>query len=112
MILNDNEMSIDKNVGALAHYLTQLRMDPTLYKGRTELENLLKQIPAFGGIVHRVVDKLKDALKQVLVPGMFFEELGFSYYGPLNAHDIGLLRWGATGRLGHERSGALACGDH
>jgi 1-deoxy-D-xylulose-5-phosphate synthase len=99
VILNDNEMSIDKNVGALARYLTQLRMDPTLYKARTELENLLKQIPAFGGIVHRVVDKLKDALKQVLVPGMFFEELGFSYYGPLNGHDIGLLRWGLRDAL-------------
>ena len=99
VILNDNEMSIDKNVGALARYLTQLRMDPTLYKARTELENLLKQIPAFGGIVHRVVDKLKDGLKQVLVPGMFFEELGFSYYGPLNGHNIGLLRWGLRDAL-------------
>ena len=99
VILNDNEMSIDKNVGALARYLTQLRMDPTLYKARTELENLLKQIPAFGGIVHRVVDKLKDGLKQVLVPGMFFEELGFSYYGPLNGHNIGLLRGGLRDAL-------------
>ncbi|MGI6035913.1 MAG: 1-deoxy-D-xylulose-5-phosphate synthase [Limnochordia bacterium] len=99
VVLNDNEMSIDKNVGALARYLTQLRMDPTLYKARTELENLLKQIPAFGGIVHRAVDKLKDGLKQVLVPGMFFEELGFSYYGPLNGHNIGLLRWGLRDAL-------------
>lgn len=87
VILNDNAMSIAKNVGALNDYLSKLRLDPTLSKVRLDLENLLRRIPAIGGSVSRLTLSLKDAIKGLL-PGQLFEELGFSYFGPFDGHNI------------------------
>ncbi|HEX6972415.1 MAG TPA: 1-deoxy-D-xylulose-5-phosphate synthase [Limnochordia bacterium] len=92
VILNDNKMSIAPNVGALSAYLTRLRMAPKLSRARDDLEALLARIPAIGGPVRKAADRLKEALKHLVVPGAFFEELGFRYYGPIDGHDIGLLR--------------------
>ncbi|NLM69041.1 MAG: 1-deoxy-D-xylulose-5-phosphate synthase [Firmicutes bacterium] len=87
VILNDNAMSIAENVGALNNYLNTLRLDPTLSKARNELESFIKRIPAIGGSVSRLGSSFKDAIKSLL-PGQLFEELGFSYFGPFDGHNI------------------------
>lgn len=92
VVLNDNEMSISKNVGALANYLTRLRSDPGYFRLKEDIEFLLKRIPAIGPQVAKTVERVKDAVRFMLVPGTLFEELGFTYLGPLDGHDIGLLR--------------------
>ncbi|MBO8168209.1 MAG: 1-deoxy-D-xylulose-5-phosphate synthase [Thermoanaerobacteraceae bacterium] len=91
IILNDNEMSIASNVGALSSYLTRMRSDPMYYKGKEEIEHLLKRLPA-GGKVLKVMDRLKDSLKYLVVPGMLFEELGFTYFGPVDGHNFSSLK--------------------
>lgn len=88
VILNDNEMSIAENVGAMASYLSRLRADPMYTKRKKDLEYLLKRVPAIGTSVVRVVERLKDSFKYLLVPGMLFEELGFTYLGPIDGHNI------------------------
>lgn len=91
VVLNDNEMSISPNVGALAGYFTRLRTDPMYSRGKDEIEQLLRKIPSIGNTLLKVVDRLKDSLKYLVVPGMFFEELGFFYFGPINGHNIQTL---------------------
>lgn len=87
VVLNDNEMSIAPNVGALSGYLSRLRTDPKYSKGKDEIAELLQKLP-HGSKLLKVVDRLKDSLKYLVVPGMFFEELGFTYLGPVDGHDI------------------------
>lgn len=91
VILNDNEMSIDKNVGALSGYLTRLRTDPMYHRSREEFEALIQKIPAIGMKMLRVLERLKDSVKYLVVPGMFFEELGYTYLGPVNGHNMSAL---------------------
>ncbi len=91
VILNDNAMSIANNVGALNNYLNELRLDPTLWRARTELEGFIKRIPAVGEIMSKFGLTLKDTLKSLL-PGQLFEELGFSYFGPFDGHNIKQLQ--------------------
>lgn len=91
VILNDNEMSIDPNVGGMAEYLSRARSNPSYTKSKEEVEDLLKKIPAIGDKMFKAADKLKDSLKYMLVPGVLFEELGFKYYGPVNGHDLSAL---------------------
>jgi 1-deoxy-D-xylulose-5-phosphate synthase len=91
VILNDNEMSIAQNVGAMSAYLNRVRTDPLYTKRKEDVEYLLKKIPAIGSTVVKVADRLKDSLRYLLVPGMLFEELGFKYFGPVNGHDINEL---------------------
>ncbi|OAT86517.1 1-deoxy-D-xylulose-5-phosphate synthase [Desulfotomaculum copahuensis] len=91
VVLNDNEMSIAPNVGGLAEYLGRLRTDPMYSRGKEEIEQLLRRIPAIGPRVVKVVERLKDSLKYLVVPGMFFEELGFIYLGPIDGHNIQAL---------------------
>ncbi len=88
VILNDNEMSIRANVGAISQYLHKLRLDPTLYKLREELEHGIDKIPGIRGASR----SLKESMKAFLVPGMLFEELGFAYIGIVDGHDIKALR--------------------
>lgn len=88
VIVNDNEMSISNNVGAMSFYLTRIRTDPMYYKGKEELETLLKRLPAIGSRVVKVADRIKDSFKYLVVPGMIFEELGFTYLGPIDGHNI------------------------
>lgn len=92
VILNDNEMSIGPNVGALADYLTRMRTDPTVNKARDEVEKLISRIPAIGGQMVKAVEKLTDTLRYLVVPGAFFQELGFAYYGPIDGHNIPMLQ--------------------
>lgn len=88
VVLNDNEMSISKNVGALSRYLSRIRTEPIYYKVRTDFQTLVDNIPAIGKSARKVLHKVKGSLKYLLLPGVFFEELGFHYYGPLDGHNI------------------------
>lgn len=88
VILNDNEMSISRSVGALSKYLNRIITAPIYNKIRKDVENLLKRVPRFGFRVIRSARRLEEALKNILVPGMLFEEMGFRYFGPINGHDI------------------------
>lgn len=88
VILNDNEMSISPNVGALHNVLGRLRTAGKYHKAKDELEQLLKKIPAFGGKIAATAERLKDSLKYMLVQGMFFEEMGFTYLGPVDGHNL------------------------
>ncbi|MBP2653013.1 MAG: dxs 2 [Firmicutes bacterium] len=88
VILNDNEMSIAKNVGAMSEYLAKLRTDPRYSKVKRDIEYLLKRIPAIGEGVAKTVERVKDSLKYLVVPGIMFEELGFTYIGPIDGHNI------------------------
>ncbi|KUP07356.1 1-deoxy-D-xylulose-5-phosphate synthase [Bacillus coahuilensis m2-6] len=87
VILNDNEMSIAPNVGALHNVLGRLRTAGKYHWVKEELEWLLKKIPAVGGTLATTAEKVKDSLKYLLVSGVFFEELGFTYLGPIDGHD-------------------------
>ncbi|ADL68828.1 deoxyxylulose-5-phosphate synthase [Thermoanaerobacterium thermosaccharolyticum DSM 571] len=91
VILNHNEMSISKNVGSLSLYLSKLRTDPNYFKLKRDLENILNLIPPIGKSIHKSIEKIKDSIKQLFVPGMFFEEMGFTYLGPIDGHDLDSL---------------------
>ena len=88
VILNDNEMSISKNVGAMSSYLNRLRTDPSYTRTKEEVENVLAKIPAIGPNIARAAGRLKDTVKYLMVPGIWFEELGFTYIGPVNGHNL------------------------
>ncbi|MER2088792.1 MAG: 1-deoxy-D-xylulose-5-phosphate synthase [Sporosarcina sp.] len=88
VILNDNEMSIAPNVGALHAVLGKLRTAGKYNSAKDELEYILKKIPAVGGKLASAAERVKDSLKYLLVSGIFFEELGFTYLGPIDGHDF------------------------
>lgn len=92
VVLNDNEMSIAHNVGALSNYLNRLRADPAYYRVKKDMEYILSRVPAIGGTMVKVAERLKDSLKYLLVSGILFEELGFTYLGPIDGHNLGLLK--------------------
>jgi len=91
VVLNDNNMSIDRNVGGISKYLGRLRSDPKYYRLKEELNGMMRRIPAIGDSVADSADRFKGALKYFLVPGIIFEELGFTYLGPVDGHDINSL---------------------
>lgn len=88
VILNDNEMSISKSVGALSKYLNRIISAPIYIKIKEDIENLIKRVPRFGFRVVRAARRLEEGLKNLLVPGMLFEEMGFRYFGPINGNDV------------------------
>lgn len=91
VVLNDNEMSISKNVGAMSEYLYQLRTGETYNKIKNDIEDWLKN-KEFGSDVLKAIRRLKGSVKYLMVPTSIFEELGFTYLGPVDGHDIhGLL---------------------
>ncbi|MEK8127521.1 1-deoxy-D-xylulose-5-phosphate synthase [Paenibacillus filicis] len=91
VVLNDNEMSIAPNVGALSNYLARIRSDRHYVKAKEEVEHLIKKIPAIGGTLAKTAERVKDSFKYLVVPGVWFEELGFTYFGPVDGHNIQLL---------------------
>ncbi|MBP7055660.1 MAG: 1-deoxy-D-xylulose-5-phosphate synthase [Candidatus Omnitrophica bacterium] len=91
VILNDNERSISQSVGALSKYLNSIIINPKYNKIRKDVEKLVKRIPRFGFRAYRAARKLEEGLKNLLIPGMFFEEMGFRYFGPIDGHNIDTL---------------------
>jgi 1-deoxy-D-xylulose-5-phosphate synthase len=91
VVLNDNEMSISKNVGALSAYLSRILTGEFFrrFKGRTK--EMLESIPRLGPPVSKLARKAEEALKGMMLPGMLFEELGFNYVGPVDGHDVKAL---------------------
>lgn len=87
VILNDNEMSIAPNVGALHNILGKLRTAGKYQWAKDELEYILKKIPAVGGKLAAAAERIKDSMKYLLVTGVFFEELGYTYLGPVDGHN-------------------------
>ncbi|MGN0436821.1 MAG: 1-deoxy-D-xylulose-5-phosphate synthase [Wujia sp.] len=90
IILNDNDMSIDKNVGGLSKYLNGIRVGSAYNDLKSGVENSLLTTKA-GEKVARTLKKSKDTIKQLFVPGMFFEQLGITYVGPIDGHDINTM---------------------
>ncbi|QQE76966.1 1-deoxy-D-xylulose-5-phosphate synthase [Alicyclobacillus sp. SO9] len=88
VILNDNEMSIAQNVGAVSRYLTRLRTDPTYSKAKAEIEQLLRRVPAIGSRLSKTLEWTKDSLRQMILPGQLFEAFGFKYLGPVDGHNL------------------------
>ena len=88
VILNDNEMSISENVGAMSMYLGDIRSKDKYRNLKDQVESRLNQIPIVGRGVTRTIKRSKDSLKNFLIPGMLFENMGITYYGPVNGHSI------------------------
>ena len=90
VILNDNEMSIAPNVGAMSGYLLRIARGQIYKKVRGEVASVLKKLPA-GNRLAEMAEHLEDGLKKALVPGTLFEELGFKYVGPIDGHNLPVL---------------------
>ncbi|MBU3098704.1 MULTISPECIES: 1-deoxy-D-xylulose-5-phosphate synthase [Clostridium] len=88
IVLNDNQMSISKNVGGMSKYLSQFRIDPTYNRIKKEINSTLRKIPSVGDGMINSIQKIKNGIKQVVVPGMLFENMGITYLGPIDGHDI------------------------
>lgn len=91
IVLNDNNMSISENVGGLANYLGQLRTDVKYNKFKDSVEKALNNIPGIGSVIMDKLRKSKDSIKRLVIPGMLFEDMGLTYIGPIDGHDIGQL---------------------
>ena len=87
VILNDNAMAISPNVGAMAQYLRRIRSGPMYLRAKENFTTLMQRVPG-GKTVVDVVERLKSGVKQIVIPGMLFEDFGFTYLGPINGHDI------------------------
>ncbi len=88
IVLNDNEMSISPNVGALSGYLSRIITGNLYNKLKAEIEHLVKTIPGIGNQVFKLGKRFDEYLKGFITPGMLFEELGFKYVGPIDGHNI------------------------
>jgi 1-deoxy-D-xylulose-5-phosphate synthase len=91
VILNDNEMSISKNVGGLSSYLSKIRTQPFYFKVKEDIGQILNSIPAIGKSAVKVLDRAKGTIKYLTLPGIIFEELGFKYFGPIDGHNLSEL---------------------
>ncbi len=91
VILNDNEMSISPNVGAIATYLSRVRMDPHYQRAKEQFEMLARQLP-MGDTMVEAVEWFKAGLKRAFEPGRLFVDLGWRYYGPIDGHNLPILR--------------------
>ncbi|MCS7306517.1 MAG: 1-deoxy-D-xylulose-5-phosphate synthase [Thermoguttaceae bacterium] len=92
VVLNDNKMSICPRTGGLAEYLDRLRMTRSYAQFKRELSRFLHRLPLIGDTAERLVMQIKEAIKAGLLGGMFFEELGFHYLGPVDGHNIRQLQ--------------------
>lgn len=91
VVLNDNEMSINHNVGSMAHHLSRLRTRQSYLAGKATLKKAAEKYPIVRPL-YKILDIAKKRLKYLLVPGIIFEELGFTYLGPVDGHDIKALK--------------------
>lgn len=88
VILNDNEMSISKNIGGLNMLLSKLRTKKTYTKSNVSIKKVLKKIPLIGKPTVKIVRRIKRGIKQLIIPKMFFEDIGFRYLGPVDGNNI------------------------
>lgn len=88
IVLNDNNMSISENVGGFSAYLSQLRTANVYTELKSGVKNTLNKIPVLGEKIVHHVDKTKNSLKQLMVPGMLFENMGITYLGPIDGHNV------------------------
>lgn len=88
VILNDNEMSISKNVGGLNMFLSKLRTKKLYTKSNLSIKKIVNKIPIIGKPIVKVIQRIKRSIKQLIIPKMFFEDIGFTYLGPVDGHDI------------------------
>ena len=91
VILNDNELSISRTVGALSSYLNRIIANPLYNKIRQDLEKFVKKIPKIGTRAARAAHRFEEGVKNLVVPGIFFEEMGFRYFGPIDGHNLKLI---------------------
>ncbi|HMA77119.1 MAG TPA: 1-deoxy-D-xylulose-5-phosphate synthase [Candidatus Krumholzibacteriaceae bacterium] len=91
VVLNDNEMSISKNVGALAKYLTRITTGQLYLHIEKDIWELMGKIPTLGGKAQKIASKIKESIKNLIVPNMFFEDLGFNYFGPVDGNNLSQL---------------------
>ena len=88
VILNDNEMSISKNVGGITYFLSKLRTKRFYTKTNNRIKRLILRIPHGGKSLVRFTQKIKRSIKQMVIPKMYYEDIGFTYLGPVDGHDI------------------------
>ncbi len=91
IILNDNEMSISPNVGAMSKYLSKITTNPLYNRVRDEIWNITGKLPVGKSTVRTGMKKLEESLKNLLVPGVIFDEMGIRYFGPIDGNDLPLL---------------------
>ena len=87
VVLNDNNMSIAKNVGGLSRHLSRLRVSPQYLRAKTRIKERLSRIPG-GGTITRAVSRFKAKIKRAVLPTSLFEQMGFTYLGPVDGHDL------------------------
>ncbi len=91
VILNDNTMSISPNVGAMRSYLTKIVTNPLYNRVRDEIWKTTGALPTGKGITRRIIRKVEESLKSLMVPGLLFDEFGFRYFGPIDGNDINIM---------------------
>ena len=88
VVLNDNTMSISKNVGGITCFLGKLRTKKLYTRTNSKIKNVLQKIPGVGRKIVTLIQKIKRGIKQIFIPKMYFEDIGFTYFGPVDGHDI------------------------
>lgn len=88
IILNDNNMSISENVGGMSKYLSGIRTGAGYNDLKRQITDLLEKVPVAGPRMIRRISMIKQGLKQLLIPGMLFEDMGITYLGPVDGHDV------------------------
>lgn len=91
IVLNDNNMSISENVGGMASYLGKIRVDSSYNDFKGNVENAIRKLPKVGDSIAAKLKNTKDSLKRLVIPGMLFEDMGLTYMGPIDGHDIELM---------------------
>lgn len=91
VVLNDNEMSISKNVGALSTHLNKIRSNPKYKWIKKEVDFILRKVPVLGEPLKNIMERFKNSFKYLFVQGIIFEEMGFNYIGPIDGHNLSQL---------------------
>lgn len=91
IVLNDNNMSISENVGGMANYLGKIRVDSSYNEFKGNIENAIRKVPKVGDRIATKLKNTKDSLKRLVIPGMLFEDMGLTYMGPIDGHDIDIM---------------------
>ena len=88
VVLNDNQMSISANVGAMSQYLTQLRVAPQYTSAKNDVKKTLSKVPVIGSGMSNLIGRTKEGIKHTILPSVMFEQLGMTYIGPVDGHDL------------------------